>query len=375
MSNQSNQTRKSKKNTNNNNNNNKKNNSIVEKRKKNNRMNNPKQNNSKNQGRNDTVMNNAKKYGMYRSLVMSDPAIGAFQNVYEHPWSKQSARIPSFPVSESQLTRVRVWSNGVCNSAGIGFVVATVSNSVANDLPAVAISTGPGAPNYISAAGTDITQVTSDSEYDSSKFTNIDQKDGWDVIRPVAAGLRIKYIGTTLNKSGLCYAIQNSPRALALDGFAVNEIVKRPHKTYNFSNYGWHGVTRHINDTDDFLYQQYSENQQWNYETDTTSQITLDDYWNLAMLVVADPGAPFEVEYVAHFEIKGKNLHRTAVSRSNTAGLEQVVNKSTSVRHLDNTTPDYAPVQKLSSQTQESKPSYLGDILGGLGEGILGALF
>lgn len=315
---------------------------------------------------NDMILSNAKNYGMYRSMLMSDPNIASFQAVYEHPWSKRSARIPTFPVSESQLTRVFVLASGVCNSSGYGFALATVSNSITNDLPALAYSNGLGAPNQFQSAGTDVTQSTTNSEFGSDAFTNEDQREGWKVMRPVAAGLRVKYIGTNLNRSGLCYSVQNSPRALALDGFAVSEIIKRPYKLYNFSNYGWHAITRHINDTNDFKYQQYSGvNDIWNYETDTASQITMDDYWNLGIFIVAEPGAQFEIEYVAHFEIKGKNLHRTAVVNPNTAGIEQVVSKSTLLRQKDNTTPDYSPKEKGGAS----------NIIKDIAEGFAGAVF
>jgi len=323
---------------------------------------------SKNTLKNTNLIKMAPKVGMYKAL-MSDPTMAAFANVYTHPWSKLSARMPTFPVTATQLTRVRVWAQGVCNAQGYGWAVASVAPSVCNDQQAVFATNGPQAPNnFLGGTGADVGEYFSDSEYGSLTFQS-DQKDntGWNTMRPVAAGLRIKYTGTELNKSGLIYAIQNDPRATALDNYNVNNIVARPHKCYNFSNNEWHAITRHITDILDFQYQQYvGQTGDWIYETNVASEVTLDDYFNLGLLVVAQPGAPFEIEYVAHFEIKGKNLHRTAVVPSNTPGLEKTIVQPTMVRNKDNTTRDYSPVDNSGGS--------IGNMVKEVGLGLIGAM-
>lgn len=299
-------------------------------------------NQSKNRITNRQIIQNAPKEGLYKSM-MQDPTMAAFARVYTHPWSKLSARMPTFPVTSTQLTRVRVWASGVCNSNGYGFAVCSPGTAVAKDQACVRLSNGPAAPNTLDGTGaaTDILVQFSDSEYTSATFL-YDPDIGWNCMRPVACGLRVRYVGTNLNKSGLVYTIQNEPRAAHVIGFDVNDIVQRPHKCYSFANTEWHGITRHITDSLDFRWQQFmGDTGVWVYETDDNSQLTLDDYFNMGLLIKAEPGASFEVEFVGHYEIKGKNLHRTGVVPSNTAGLEKTVVNSTMIRQKDNTTPDY----------------------------------
>lgn len=307
---------------------------------------------------NSTILNKAGKVGMFRALS-SDPAIHAFTDVYTNPWSKLSARMPSFPVAPSQLIRTKIWASGICNSNGYGYVWGTPMYMVQNTLPAFFITDGSN-PDKFSATGG--IQTTSNSSFSANSF-QVGNTGGWNLARCVALGIRVRYTGIAYNKSGLVYCIQNEPRTDDLLDYGVNEITARPHKVYSFANNSWHGVTRHITDPLDFQYQQFTDGDNvWVYETNDKSEISLDSYANMGVYIVAAPGAPFEVDIVGHFEIKGKNLQQTSVAMSNTKDLEKVASMSTIIRNKDNTTPDYNKTAGNESSSGGGAVNFVKDV-------------
>jgi len=327
-----------------------------------------------NRGPNDKILSQVNKGQSFGKALMSDPTIRSFYECYMHPFTKIPARLPIFPVSISQLVRVTVKGTGITNAGGNGFVMCTVANSVVNDLGCLAVSTAADAPNSFTAGGTGVTIYNSSSSYTQALFTPNFQPQGWLTMRPVSAGLRVRNIDTTLNSSGTCYCFQNEPRQEAINGYGIPQITQRPYKEYTMADRKWHAVSRHITDSVDFNFQYFpSDNQsdQWCYITQGPSAtLSIDDYWNIGIFISAISGYKFEWEYVAHFEIKGRNLDRVGSVMPKENATKGIISSMTKLRGQDNTTQDVAPTELEIPAVHKEANKSSGGILGSLGKAL-----
>jgi hypothetical protein len=286
-----------------------------------------------------------KGYGKTLSLT---PSVANFAKVYSDPFSVESARLPAFPLVPSQLTRTFCSGTGRCNNNGYGYIAATPIHGVVNDEIVATYSSGPAAPDAVTFVGIDIANANTNSEFTANQFESAAQNSA-KAARIVSFGIRVRYTGTTLNAAGQVYMLQMTPRSpnASVENFTVDAIKRYPgYKEYSFTQNTWRSVCRQMQTSEDFFYQDQNTDLEagWTYLSFGDAPVlSLDSKSNiLAYISSGVAGTPFEWEIVGHYEVIGPNLNRKAISHSNTAGTEQVVNAFAQQRHKDSTTPDHA---------------------------------
>jgi hypothetical protein len=280
------------------------------------------------------------------------PDIAKWAEVYSNPFSTQAARIPKAPLLPTQLIRNYAHGKGVCNSNGNGYVLISPACGATNDLVTVSFSNGPAAPDATSFAGTtDVGGATTSSHYASTNFV-LEAQSGNLIFRPVAVGIKIRYIGTVLNAAGTCYTLQITPGAPEdnLQDFIVSDFTAYPnYKEYSFKGSQWHALTRHIRFEEDFHYQGFSnEDGVMKYAMlggESTSPPSLDWETTMSIYMNAIANAPFEWEFVGHYEIVGPNLDRIGSVNPKSDHVEKVVSSYNKLRNVDNTTKDHSAGQ------------------------------
>lgn len=172
-------------------------------------------NQNKNNGRN-TKKNNTKSVrkvaipNQQQNIALS-PCAREYAASLANPFTGPAACVPDYP---SLLTRkVRTFSKGTLSTSsttGFGYITMHPPNGVANDVPIVNYSTSAytGTTALVqtpAAAGTAF--GFSNSEYTAALFSS-GQVD-FSRFRVVSAGLRIRYIGTELNRGGQVIGIMD----------------------------------------------------------------------------------------------------------------------------------------------------------------------
>lgn len=274
-------------------------------------------------------------------IYKNNSGVQHFSRVYMDPFTELGARIPVFPVEATQLVTCRARGNGSTNGVGRGWIAVQICNGVTSDRDAVYVSstTSPDYPN-LTASGVIASQTN--SPYVSSQF--VSDLNGSIIteymMRPVAAGVRWRYVGTNLNMSGVAHCCQNSPRNVDPTGITPNDMFAIPSKEYMFDR-KWRAVTRHITSHEDFLFQSIDQDTSfWCYERDQNER-SLDNHANLLVDIFCLENSPFEWEAYFHYEIRGKNLQRIGTSSPNRPGVEQVLYNATAKRLVNKTLPDH----------------------------------
>jgi len=299
-----------------------------------------------------TQMQSVLEKGYGKTIAMT-PSAARFAQVYADPFLTESARIPSYPLVSSELLRTYCSGKGVLNSNGNGWICIQPAALVANDATqGVIYSSGPAATDFFQISGTNISNATSNSQYTQADF-KIELGNGNKAFRPVAQGIRIRYLGTDLNAAGTCYMLQMSPKTAKDDlfGLGITNIKTYPgFKENEFRDSSWHVLTRHIAQAEDFWYQGYSNtDNQFEYLADSGSP-SYDAQWNMGIFMSATANQPFEFEIVSHYEIIGPNLTRRAITKADTKGTENVISAYAQLRHKDSTTPDHSVGKKPESK-------------------------
>jgi hypothetical protein len=284
----------------------------------------------------------------YGKTLMLHPSVARFAHVYSNPFVEQSARLPAFPLVNSQLTRVYASGKGVLNSNGNGYIAITPGPLIFNDKTSIAYTSGPTAPDGMSfGPATDISDAATNSEFATSDFV-LEASNSNKTFRPVAVGIRVRNIGTTLNSAGTCYCLQMNPKTPTdnLLGFVVSDFKTYPgFKEYSFRDSKWHSLTRHITASEDMQYQGWNTDATlvtYSNNDLSTSPASFDNAGNMGIYMSANPNQPFEWEVVGHFEVIGPHLNRRSIARANSSGVEMVTNAFSAARHQDTVTPDHS---------------------------------
>jgi len=120
-----------------------------------------------------------------------------------NPFTGPLACVPDFPAMLTRRYRSYSKGNFTCSSATqFGFILFEPSYLATNDLLAVVASTSAYAGTTTTAGGAGVAAFTGNAEYPSTAFGDLPsqiQK------RVVSAGIRVRYVGTNLNRGGqLC---------------------------------------------------------------------------------------------------------------------------------------------------------------------------
>jgi hypothetical protein len=285
----------------------------------------------------------------YGKTLMMTPSTARFAQVYADPFIEDSARLPVFPLVSSQLTRTYASGKGVINANGNAWVMILPAGHIANDQADAVVytnlSTAPDTFELPGGSFTGIATASSNSEFTTSQFV-LEAGNSNKAFRLVAQGIRVRYLGTTLNAAGTCYTLQMSPKTVADDliGFGVSDIKTYPgFKEYTFKDTKWHSLTRHITCSEDFFYQGYSnDTTAYCYQQSDNLVSSFDSQWNMGIYMTGTAGGAYEFEVVSHFEVVGPNLNRRGIVKADTAGVQKVTSAYSELRHKDTITQDHS---------------------------------
>lgn len=115
------------------------------------------------------------------------------------PFEAPSVGVPAFPSIRSEALRVFVKSTLSTGSGTWGFVLVRPEAMIANDYDSVFYSDAFYASNVTATSGTGVLATQSNSPYSAADF---DGAAGSNKYRLVACGLRVKYVGTNLDRGG-----------------------------------------------------------------------------------------------------------------------------------------------------------------------------
>ena len=278
------------------------------------------------------------------SKVIPKPTIdGAkFADVYTQPFTDKSVSLPVYPLESHQTMVFKASGTGTGNANGYGYVACNWANFATSSQPCVAVSNGAN-PDAWATTGAGVQLVTSNSPYVLGDFDLATPNPDYQM-RIVAAGVRTKYIGTTLNQAGICGRVQLTKSQLAdVSGMTLSDLKRQPgYKESNFGR-GWCAVTRHIQSPADLEYQGYDSGTGfWTYTPlFSTTAVSMDSFPNTGCYIKAEPNVPFEWEAYCHVEVIGPKLLTRKAVGDNEPFVKQVVQTYKKIREQDQFTDDH----------------------------------
>lgn len=252
------------------------------------------------------------KCSMYYAQSLTDP-----WNVPEPPCIPDTIVLPSFKYA------ARARSIMTIGTLGVGVVACDPWNGAIGDIPAVyattaAYNTALYDPNlFVSPTGN---AIYSDSTQIVTTFNNNRCS-----VRLVGCGVRVRYIGTELNRSGRLVIARHPTNGDWPTGWSVANFLQDKETVTVPVDRSWHSVVFRPAVANDLVYQ---GNPTWIATRE------------LSLVILADgcvPGITFELDYCAWFEEVGLNLPALTRSTSDPLGLS-VVQSSMSI-HQPTTSP------------------------------------
>lgn len=222
----------------------------------------------------------------------------------------EGACIPSYPALMTR--KLRVWCKGVMSSgtAGFAYILASPERSAANTTNSVFYS-GPTYAGSVltTSAAAGVLAGMSNSDYPIGSFgatANLAQ------YRVVSSGLRVRYIGTELNRGGQLIALQE-PTHDSLEGYTIPSMDAQDQSVRFKVNERWTTLTyRPITDAET------------NFSTDPSGG-GLRPYY-LGMAIQTPPGVTqtYEFEFFTNLEISGQNVRGSTPSHVDLTGYSAV---------------------------------------------------
>jgi hypothetical protein len=220
-----------------------------------------------------------------------------------------------------------VYTNGFTSPAGGGYAYSTApvlytSGAFNYNYLATQLGIGGVVPGVLAA--------NSDSQFTNAQLTGTVQAPG-NSFRLVAAGIRLKYVGTSLNDQGLVICYRQAGNDLVQDGstsqnYAQDQFSSRVAVSSVKSR--WAAVTfiPQVPSDDEFtpVYTEYPLYAQLNGNPPVSYNL-VDSRCMIIQVEGASNGAPFIYEAYAHFEMIGQDLSLTK-SHSDVVGTSQIRN-------------------------------------------------
>lgn len=156
--------------------------------------------------------------------------------------AEHAACLPIYPTPSSLKLTTFMKGVAVCGSGTVAGVTFCPERAVANDTVSLAYTSAAyaGSTTPDLAAGTGKVLVTSNSPFADTEFGATDTKLQY---RVVAAGLRIKYIGTALNAGGTLLAYSH-PEHKSMESASETDILSHDGATTLDAVHGkWHELT------------------------------------------------------------------------------------------------------------------------------------
>jgi len=279
------------------------------------------------------------------------PDTAQFCATYLDPFRTKPASLPVTPLLSHQSIRTYVSGKGITNAQGNAWVNVIPGNMAVNDgdVPSVTYTTGSGASDAM-AFGLSVggaTAASSNSPYSAADFAYEPQPQL--MMRIVALGIRVRYLGTYFNAGGTCYTVEVEAKTpiSSVTGWNITNIKQQPGwKEYTFRDASWHSVIRTIQSEADFQYQVNDSEVGWIYANvgaAGSSLTTQDSTNNIAIYMASGVAAqPYEFEVSAHFEIVGQNLPERKVVKNDRHIVENLASVTKAKRFMNTTTLDHA---------------------------------
>jgi hypothetical protein len=222
----------------------------------------------------------------------------------------KGACLPSFPAFPSQKMRTFIRTTTKIGILGQGFVIAR--GSASNNASAMALTNvaydGDVGSSFAST-GTGIIVATSNSNYSTTDFGT----DGLQQ-RLVAMGVRVRYTGTELNRSGRISMCEN-PNHQAWVGQTFPEFRLYDNSTSDDFDRNWHMCTyQPINATE------------FSYGNSNYPEFSGQSHF-LAILYSGRDGEDVEIELVQHHELIGSQARSKTTNSANTSLTENIISK------------------------------------------------
>lgn len=238
-----------------------------------------------------------------------------------NPFTGPLACIPNFPALMSR--KVRVWSKGVLETGtnGVGFICADPNRGAVSDVSCV---------NFTDAsfAGTTIvTPATAgvNNGYSNSDYVNSQIAVNGITFRVVASGIRIRYVGTELDRGGYVVALSDTNHN-SLYNRSISALDAEINSKRFPVNREWITVVyRAVRDADD------------DFGTIAAQTPATTDLSFYQGIMVQAPGATtvtFEWEYYTIYEFQGSNARGQTPSHVDVVGYGAVSATTSFSQHL-----------------------------------------
>lgn len=249
-----------------------------------------------------------------------------------NPFDGPLSCIPTFPALQS--LKARTYARGVfatSSTTGVGYVVVSPLRCCVNDQSAIffTLSTFTGT-NITASLGVGINPADTNASYPGADLNLTESGFG---ARVVGLGLRVRYIGTELNRGGQLYALQD-PTHSSLDGRSIAELANELQTRVFPVNRVWTTV----------LYKPVSSGDM-NFNQGLPG-ITQDYYLAILAFISSTTSLSFEWEVYGVFEYQGVNIRGQTASHTDPTGFA-AVHSSSAVSSVLNAT-------QLSSDKRET---------------------
>lgn len=239
-----------------------------------------------------------------------------------NPFIRTGARIPHSPIVSSQM--VTTFAKGVfnTNAAGLGFIQVAPMRGIASDGNLGNVTSNLYAGTTFPAFGTAFTALlNTNSPYTLADFDVAD--DTCLSARVVSAGIRIRFVGTELNKGGRVYGL-DSEGHFSLIGRDLTSVAEDQVSHEDPLNTNWAAIRRHTMYPSDFDYQKWDTGAlQWRLPS---SAISIDNQLCMGFAIQSAVATqPIEYEFYGHYEVFGYFIRdREAVKSSDHEGVSLV---------------------------------------------------
>jgi hypothetical protein len=223
------------------------------------------------------------------------------------PWNGPVCGIPNYPAL--MTLKQRVWVKGVfeaSSTTGFGFIVVNPNFASVNDLACVRASTSAYTASTITtSAGTGVVGPVSNASFAQAQLATTLQ------YRVVASGLKIRYIGTELNRGGQLVAFHD-PFHQSLNGKTLSQLDAELQSERFRVNENWSYVLfRPVHDED----------------LEMKSDLPAEFAWFMAFAFQAptpEIGGTFEYEFFTICEYAGTNARGMTPSHYDPVGFASV---------------------------------------------------
>lgn len=222
------------------------------------------------------------------------------------------ACVPDFPAIPSRKMLTFIKGTMTIGTQGFGFVQSSPYNGIANDLNTVFYSQVAFAGTATAVTGVGVGIASTNSDYVQA---NIGAGVGTIQYRLVGAGIRIKYTGTELNRSGMVFHLEepahgNLNLATAANIEAYDACLKSP------VTRSWHSVVvRPIHATEC----------EYSFQVPGTG-VAPPNNQLLTLVATSTAGNTFDFEYFGLFEVIGSTVRGKTPSDTDRLGMDAVLN-------------------------------------------------